>query len=184
MQMFPKSRAGNAKLGTPLMIVCFLAVAGFLYWLSTYDTPEVEVDQAVTGSEDGLNEVAFADFVLETQSYMGEEITLRLVDVNSTVGDRLFWTMLPGNNPYLMHISDEALADSVEVLGGLRVDFTGRVMALSDSILDVWMESGILTSEGDRLQALFAVDKGDYFQVLRFLKEDEGESGDESGESG
>jgi hypothetical protein len=184
MQMFPKSRAGAVRLATPLMIVSFLAMAGFLYWLSTYEVPEVVVDDSGTGLEDGLNEVAFADFVVETQGYMGEEITMRLVEVNSTIGDRLFWTMLPGGNPYLMHISEEALADSVEVLGNRRVDITGSVMALSDSLLDVWMESGVLRSEGDRLQTLYALDKGDYFRILRFEMEDEGESGDESGEPG
>lgn len=183
MLMFPKSRAGAVRLTIPLMILSFLAMAGFLYWLSRYEPPEVEeVDQVVT--EDGLNEVAFDDFVMGTQGYMGQEITLRLVEVESTVGDRLFWTMLPGNNPYLMHVSDEALADSVEVIGGLRLDVTGSVMALSDSVLDVWMEAEILRNEGDRLQAMFAVDKGDYFLVRRFEMEDESESGEGSGESG
>ena len=46
------------------------------------------------------------------------------------------------------------------------------------------MEAEILRNEGDRLQAMFAVDKGDYFLVRRFEMEDEGESGDGSGESG
>ena len=188
MQMFPKSRAGAAKLGTPLMIVSFLAMAGFLYWMSRYEAPVVDSDEMDTVSADGLNEVAFDDFVLETQGYMGVEITLREVDVNSTIGDRLFWTMLPGDNPYLMHVSDEALADSVEVLGGLRVDITGTVMTLSDSLLGVWMEANVLRSVGDSLQALYALDKGDYFHVLRFEMDDEGEPGEEpgneSGESG
>ena len=187
MQMFPKSRTGAAKLGPLLMLVSFLAMAGFLYWMSGYEAPEVESDETDTVGGDGLNEVPFDDFVLETQSYMGEEITLRQVEVNSTVGDRLFWTMLPGNSPYLVHISEEALADSVEVRGNLRLDITGSVMALSDSVLDVWMEAEILGSEGDRLQVLYALDKGDYFQILRFEIEDEDEGGsgdDESGESG
>ena len=184
MQMFPTSRAGAVRLGLPLMILSFLVMAGFLYWLSTYEAPEVEVDDDSMVSQDGLNEVAFEDFVLGTQSFMGEEITLRFVDVNSTVGSRLFWTMLPGSNPYLMHISEEALADSVEVLDGLRVDITGMVTELSDSVLDVWMEAGILRNDGDRLQAMFAVDKGDYFLIRRFEVEDEGESGNDSGESG
>ena len=189
MQTFPKSRAGAVKLGIPLMILSFLAMGGFLYWLSTYEAPEVDEGMEGMADEDGLNEVRFEDFVAGTQNYMGQEITLRLVEVSSTVGDRLFWTMLPGNNPYLMHISEEALADSVEVMGNLEVDITGSVLALSDSILDVWMEAGVLRSEGDRLQALFAVDKGDYFFIRRFEMEDEdgdepGGSGDGSGESG
>ena len=182
MQTFPKSRAGAVKLGIPLMILSFLAMGGFLYWLSTYAAPEVDEGMEDMADEDGLNEVRFEDFVAGTQNYMGQEITLRFVEVSSTVGDRLFWTMFPGNNPYLMHISEEALADSVEVMGNLELDITGSVMALSDSILDVWMEAGVLRSEGDRLQALFAVDKGDYFLIRRFEMEDEDESGDDSGD--
>lgn len=184
MQMLPKSRAGAVKPGTVLMIVSFMAMGGFLYWLSLYEPPETDMAEEDVADESGLNEVAFADFVMGTQSYLGEEITLRLVEVESTVGDRLFWTMLPGSNPYLMHVADDALADSVELLGGIRVDITGSVMALSDSVLDVWMEAGVLRSEGDRLQTMFAVDKGDYFRILRFEMEGEDESGDGSGESG
>ena len=40
MQTCSKSRAGAAKLATPLMILCFLAMGGFLYWLSTRTGPE------------------------------------------------------------------------------------------------------------------------------------------------
>ena len=184
MQMFPTSRAGAVRLGLPLMILSILAMGGFLYWLSTYEAPEVEPDEDATVGDDGLNEVAFEDFVLGTETFMDEEITLRLVDVNSTLGARLFWTMLPGSNPYLMHVSEEALADSVEVLPDLRVDITGTVVELTDSVLGAWMQTGVLRNVGDSLQALFALDKGDYFVIRRFQMEAGGGSGGESGEPG
>jgi hypothetical protein len=177
MLMFPKSRAGAVRLAAPLMILSFLAMAGFLYWLSTYTPPE---DTDVVTGEDGstLNEVPFAEFAMDTQGYMGQTITVRSVDVTSMIGTRFFWTQLPDNVPYLVHLTEEALADSVVVASGLRMDVTGSVMALSDSLLDVWHESGAFPNPNDRFQVEFALDKGDYFEVAGF------ETGMDGGESG
>ena len=159
------------------MIVCFVAMGGFLYWLSTYRPVEVETDDAATG-EDGGNEVAFEDFAAAPEDYMDEEFTMRMVVVNSMIGDRFFWTQVSDDLPYLVHIAEEALADSVEVLAGRRVDVTGTVMALTDSVLDVWMESGAIRNEGDLAQVQFAEDKGNYLNVIRFETDDEDDSGE------
>lgn len=182
MQMFPKSRAGAVKLATPLMILCFLAMAGFLYWLSTYAA--TEPDEVVAG-EDGeaLNEVSFQEFAVGTQAYMGEEITLRGVGVTATIGTRFFWTNITADDLYLLAISDAAMADSVDVSSLRRVDVTGTVMALTDSVIAAWDEAGAFANEGDRFQVEFAEDKGDYFEVMRFEIEDEGDESDEPGES-
>ena len=176
MQMIPTSRAGAVKTATPLMILCFLAMGGFLYWLSTYRPTEVQMDAPVA-SEDGVNEVAFADFAMAPEDYMGEEFTMRQVEPGSMIGTRFFWTMRPDNQPYLVHISDQALADSVEVIPGRRVDLTGMVATLTDSLLGVWMEAGALRNEGDLAQAQYALDEGNYLHVIRFVTDDQGESG-------
>ena len=55
-------------------------------------------------------------------------------------------------------------------------------MPLTDSVITAWSDAGIFASEGDRFQAEFALDKGDYFEVWRFeIEGEEGES-DEPGE--
>ena len=181
MQMFPTSRAGAVKTATPLMIVCFVAMGGFLYWLSTYRAAEVEADDAAT-AEDGGNEVAFEDFAAAPEDYMDAEFTMRMVVVNSMIGNRFFWTQVSDDLPYLVHITEEALADSVEVLAGRRVDVTGMVMALTDSVLDVWTESGAIRNEGDLAQVQYAEDMGNYLSVVRFETDDDG-SGEPSGSS-
>ena len=181
MQMFLKSRAGAVRLATPLMILCFLAMGGFLYWLSTYAPPE---QQGPMAGEDGevLNEVDFAEFSLATQVHMDQEITLRNVGVTSMIGERLFWTNIVNDDLYLLFISDSAAVDSVDVAGLPRVDITGTVRPLSDSLITAWFEAGVIANEGDRFQAEFGLDKGDYFEIWRFEMEEEG--GDESDESG
>lgn len=182
MQMFPKSRTGAVRLATPLMILCFLAMGGFLYWLSTYAPPEQD---ALAAGEAGevLNEVSFEDFAAGTQGYMGQEITLRDVGVTAMIGTRFFWTNITADDLYLLTISDAALADSVDVSGLRRVDVTGSVMALTDSVIGAWSDAGMFAHENDRFNVEFARDKGDYFEILRFeIEADEDESG-ESDES-
>ena len=183
MQMSLKSRAGAVRLATPLMILCFLAMGGFLYWLSTYAPPE---SQDMLTGEDGeaLNEVDFADFSLATQVYMEQEITLRNVGVTAMIGERLFWTNIVNDDLYLLFISESAAADSVDVAGLPRVDITGSVMPLTDSLIAAWFEAGVFANENDRYQAEFALDKGDYFEIWRFEIEDGEEGENESDESG
>lgn len=182
MQMFLKSRAGAVRLATPLMILCFLAMGGFLYWLSTYAPPEPQ--DMPTGDGEVLNEVDFADFSVATQVYMEQEITLRNVGVTAMIGERLFWTNIVNDELYLLFVSESAAADSVDVAGLPRVDITGSVMPLTDSLIDAWFEAGVFANENDRFQAEFALDKGDYFEIWRFEIEDGEEGENESDESG
>lgn len=182
MQMFPMSRTGAVKLATPLMILCFVAIAGFLFWLSTFGPA---VDQEIATGEDGevLNEIQFVDFAQATQAHMGQEVTIRNVGVTAMIGPRFFWTNTATDDLYLVFISESALADSLDVSSLRRVDITGSVMALTDSLLNVWEEMGVLRNVGDRAQAEFALDKGDYFEVLRF-EIDETEDGADAPGSG
>ncbi len=155
--MFLKSRAGAAKLGTPLMILCFLAIGGFLYWLSITAEPTTIVVEEV--SDDELaNVVAFADFSAATGSYIGQEISLEDISVTSLLGPHSFWTSLADaqQTAYLLHFSDAVLADSVSVTSGGSVTVTGTVMAMTDSILEAWQAAGAFLQEGDRMQAEFA----------------------------
>ena len=158
METVLKSRRGAAKLGTPLMILCFLAIAGFLYWLSITAAPTEVVVEAEPEEEVAANVVAFADFSAGTTSYVGEEITLEAVSVSSRLGPHGAWTSLENGTPYLLHFTESALADSVEIVSGGSIHVTGTVMVMSDSILDAWEAAGGLPQAGDRIQAEFAMD--------------------------
>ena len=175
--MFLKSRAGAAKLGTPLMILCFLAIGGFLYWLSITAEPTTIVVEEV--SDDELaNVVVFADFSAATGSYVGQEISLEDIAVTSLLGPHCFWTSLADaqQTAYLLHFSEAALADSVSVMSGASVTVTGTVMAMSDSILDAWEAAGAFPQSTDRFQAEFAED----FIEVSSVAMDEAESGEAS----
>lgn len=175
--MFLKSRAGAAKLGTPLMILCFLAMGGFLYWLSITAEPTMIVVEEASDAE-LANLVAFADFSAATNSYVGQEISLEEIDVTSLLGPHCFWTSLQDaqGTAYLLHFSQEALADSVSVVSGGSVTVTGTVMAMSDSILNAWEAAGAFPQESDRFQAEFAED----FIEVSLIAMEEAESGEAS----
>lgn len=174
--MFLKSRAGAAKLGTPLMILCFLAMGGFLYWLSITAEPTMIVVEEVSDTELG-NAIAFADFSAATDSYMGEEISLEDIEVTSLLGPHCFWTSLADGTPYLLHFTEVVLGDSVSLAQGSSATITGTVMAMSDSILEVWEAAGAFPQgEPERMQAEFA----ESFIEVSSIATDEAESGEAS----
>lgn len=156
MERFLKSRAGVVKLGTPLMILCFLTVAGFLYWLSvTAEKTEVVIEEP---EEEMVNLVAFADFSAGTAGYIGQEVTLQGIKVESLLGPHAFWTNLADEQgtPYLLHFSETLVADSVAVMDGDTVAVFGMVSVMSDSVLNAWEAAGGFAQELDRTLAEFS----------------------------
>lgn len=177
MAMFLKSRAGSARLGTPLMILCFLAIGGFLYWLSITAEPTTIVVEEVAEGE-LANVVSVADFSAATSSYIGQEVSLEAIAVTSLLGPHAFWMSLDDaqQTPYLLHLSEAALADSVPVMSGGSVTVTGMVTTMSDSILDAWEAAGAFPQETDRFLAEFS----ENFIEVSLVSADEAESGEES----
>ena len=156
MGTFVKSRAGSVRLGTMLMILCFVGIGGFMYWLSVTAEPTevvvVEPEEAV------LNAVPFEDFSAGTATYIGQAITLQGITVTSLLGPHAFWTGLADaqSTPYLLHFSEMLVADSTSVTQGGTVDVTGMVTAMSDSVLDAWQAAGAFPQEIDRTLAEFS----------------------------
>ena len=156
MGTFVKSRAGSVRLGTMLMILCFVVIGGFMYWLSiTAEPTEVVV---VEPEEAVLNAVPFEDFSAGTATYIGQAITLQGITVTTLLGQHAFWTeLLDGQNTaYLLHFSEMLVADSTSVTVGTTVDVTGMVTAMSDSILDAWQAAGAFPQEVHRSMAQFS----------------------------
>ena len=154
------SRAGSANLGTPLMIVSFLAIAGFVWWLSvTAEPTQVVIDES---SDDDMagDVISMSTFTTDTKSFMGREITLQAIPVTSALGPHSFWTSLADANdtPYLVHLGGMLVADGVGVTPGATVDVIGTVYAMTDSILNEWEALGAFPGPADRIQAEFAED--------------------------
>lgn len=157
------SRRGAAPSTTPiLMALAFVAMAGFLYWLSIAaeerrvavqengeDTTEVDTGPSAP-------QVAMSTFRADPASYLGQRIRVTNVRVSSLLGQsgRLFW-LAPDDNPYLVH-RDSTVAAGRQVRSGMRGSVTGTVHEMTDSVLDAWEAGGAFTSESDRFVAEFA----------------------------
>jgi len=152
-----KSRAGSANLGTPLMILSFGVMAGFVYWLSANAEPTVvEVDEpenVVAGDV-----VSLSAFSTDPSAFMDTEIGLQNVAVVTRLGPHAFWTSLRDANEtaYLLHMNEELVAAGATANPGSLVDVQGTVVAMSDSILDAWQAAGAFEQDTDRFQAEFA----------------------------
>lgn len=156
-----KSRAGAGHVGLLLMLAAFLAMAGFLYWLSQVAEPtEGPVEEVQASVEDEGMVVDFAEFSGGTAAYVGQMVTLRNVTVTQLFGPHAFWTTLSdvGNTSYLVHLSPDAVADSVELASGGAYDLSGIVHAMTDSVLDAWEANGDFVQPNDRLLAEYAID--------------------------
>ena len=94
----------------------------------------------------------------------------------SQLGRQGFWLEMPNGNPFLIALNDDLMAQGAAAGQGTMPMVTGIVMAVNDSILDVWSTAGTM-SEGDRLAAEFATHFMDAQQVIN-----EDAAGGEGGE--
>lgn len=178
------SRRGAAP-STILMILAFIAMAGFLYWLaiSAEDSgvQVVENPDDTTEVDSGATEVAVSTFQGDPTSYLGQRLRVTNVRVSSLLGQtgRLFW-LAPDDNPYLVH-RDSTVAPDRQISSGMRGTVTGVVHEMSDSTLDAWEAEGSFTSESDRFVAEFAET---YIEADRFQLRPGSESQEEEGGNG
>lgn len=154
------SRRGAANLGMPLMIVAFLAMAGFLYWLNL----QAQADAASRAVVEDVPEeagpmagtvVPGTDLQTDPSPYEGMTIKVEGLSVAGGMGTQGFWLELPNKNPFLVYMSEAAQAEGLTVTAGQVVTVSGTIHAMSDSVLNAWSASGGI-GEGDRLAAEFA----------------------------
>jgi hypothetical protein len=155
------SRRGAANLGMPLMIVAFLAMAGFLYWLNLQAKAEaasraVQEDVPVEASGPVAGTlVPGEDLQVDPSPYEGMTIKVEGLTVASGLGTQGFWLELPNKNPFLVSMSPAVKAEGVTVTPGQMVTVSGTIFAMGDSALNAWSAAGTI-GEGDRLAAEFA----------------------------
>jgi hypothetical protein len=156
----PQKRRGGTNF-VPVA-VALVAVFLFLGWLATRK-PEQAVVVAEPGADapEQVDEsgpavaITPADLNQPAQ-YVGEVVELERVSVMSPLGSNLFWVELPGGSPYLVQLDSAQMARGTRVpAAGSAVHVVGRVLSKSDSVLNAWMERGVLQSEGQRSQAEF-----------------------------
>jgi hypothetical protein len=97
---------------------------------------EIEAEQLQTGAA----------------AFRGQMVRINGVRVMSLVGTNSFWMELPNNNPFLVRTLDATTVDPNQ-----SVDIVGTVVAVSESLVTDWVESGSI-SETDKLTVEFATD--------------------------
>ncbi|MFQ5536432.1 MAG: hypothetical protein ACE5GJ_03165 [Gemmatimonadota bacterium] len=157
------SRRGAVDLGMTLMILAFIAMAGFLYWLYQQSAAEKalriqeaeEAAAAAAALEEMGTEVTGEDLQMNPAQYEGQKIYVSDLPVASMLGQQGFWLELPNQNPFLVSLSEAVKAEGLDIQAGMKPTVSGVVHAMSDSVLNAWTESGSI-GEGDRLAAEFA----------------------------
>ena len=154
------SRRGAADLGMPLMIVAFVAIGGFLYWLNGQAAAEkalemVEDTTTEAASTSDATVVAPTDIQLDATPFEGQTITLEALEIQGMLGTQGFWLGMPNGNPFLVSMSEDVMAEGLQLAQGGGATVTGTIYAIGDSVLNAWTEAGTI-GDGERLQAEFA----------------------------
>lgn len=160
MALMSSRRGAAESMALPLMILSFVAIGGFMFWLSRSAEPTqvaVVEEGGTQPSESGAGMlVGWNEFGANPQSYEGQTITLRLVRVASLLGRGAFWTQLPNETPFLIKLGDTLIADGMVVASGDVGELTGTVHTMSDSVLNAWGEAGVFTDDVQKIEAEFA----------------------------
>ena len=150
-----KGEAGARTL--PLMILAFVVAGAFFTWLYFQASP-VPV-QVVEGPGDEEQQVAriitIEVFAADPMAQAGLLIQVHALGVQSRVGSGAFFVGLPPATNYLVRMLPEVVADSLNIESRATVSVTGTVYAMSDSVADSWVASGVI-AESDRVLAIFA----------------------------
>ena len=159
------SRRGEANLGLPLMLITFLAIGGFMYYLYATAEPTQpavleEVDETSTEVGDGTPRVTPDELKTGADAFVGQVVRLEGVPVSSTMGRETFFVDLPASDnlpatPFLVHLGPDLVAQGMTVAVGEEVAVRGPVMIMNDSIVNAWVEGGMI-SQGDRILVEFA----------------------------
>jgi len=146
----------SGAFNLPLMILSFVAIVGFLYWLSIASEPTElavaeENGEAELGAYRGVSLVELGD---GPEAFLDERVRLPNVRVTEIMGTHLFWFDLPREedevHPYLVRVDRTRVADDLQVLPEDVITLTGTVRAMSDSVVTAWEELGVFTDQGQR----------------------------------
>ncbi len=158
---------GKLKTATgPWLVAAIVVVGGFMYWLyasaGRVDTGVVVADTVVE-----LSRIADTAFVANPERFSGERILLAPVTIADTLGAATVTVDLPGLAGYPLILERSVLESEITVVPGDAVAVAGSVYALTDSLLDVYVQRGFFRSESRaRLEGqttFFLVDSLDYY---------------------
>ncbi|MEX0935964.1 MAG: hypothetical protein WD013_03600 [Gemmatimonadota bacterium] len=161
--MAQKSSGG---FSTVAMIVAFLAIAGFLYWLSIASEP-AQVAVAEEDVTEEVQSVSFEAFGQDPPMYQGRNIRIEDVPVERVFGSAGFMTMLPDSTPYVISL---APTQTGQVVPGDQATIVGTVEPIGQTVLQGWVEDALFLDEAE-LDAIAA--GGNHFVVDELILDDE-----------
>lgn len=140
------------------MIIAFLMIGGLMAWLamSGEQSTVIVVEEEDLGAA-GAVAITTDDLVENASGLRGQVVSLAGIQVVSLVGPQAFWIQLPNQNPYLIKLGPELVASGVAVRSGEVVSVSGRIVAMTDSVLAAWQQEGAITDEGQRMEAEYVL---------------------------
>mgnify|MGYP001159193654 CR=1 FL=1 len=150
----PKRPAGPRNW--PWMIVSLAVVVGFFAWLATSSQQAVvavveDVDEVNLDEVASMPPVSLEEIVEQIDSYLNRAVRIVDVQVVSRLGTQMFWTTLDNGLPFLIKAPE-----GTEITPQSVVEVIGVVYARDDTVLATWEASGVITDEGQRMEAEFA----------------------------
>lgn len=134
------ARGTSGVFGTISMIAAFLAIAGFMYWLSIASEP---TEFAVADEGEQAQVLSLPAFQMNPAGYEGVLLELDGVVVSETLGSQAFVTELPNGELYLVRIPGALVQQGLVVEAGDRGRITGRVEEMNDAVLTRWDGEGV-----------------------------------------
>lgn len=145
-------------------LVAVLSVVGLMWWLasaseSVRETAVVQetpgrTDDPAAGGAPAAEAAELGGIAAAPEGFVGRRIEVDGVQVAATLGPRAFWADVPGANPFLVLFTPD-MTQQVQLASGQRLNVQGSVAAVTDSLLDVWVQSGAIRSQA-RDEAAFA----------------------------
>ncbi|UCC72437.1 MAG: hypothetical protein JSV86_19050 [Gemmatimonadota bacterium] len=176
---------GKLKTATgPWLAAALIVVAAFMYWLYAASS-SVEWGVVAADSLPELPRIADTTFVRNPEAFSGERILLSPVTVAERLGRATLTVDLPESPGYPLILDRPVVESEMTVAVGDSLSIAGSVYALTDSLLDVYVQRGFFEPENrERLagqSTFFLVDSLDYYVADEETSTDARTSTDESG---
>jgi hypothetical protein len=138
-----------------------VSVLALMIWLAAQDTgtgpvvmEDANADTAAAEAEPGVETVELEAVSGNPAEYVGRTVAVQQAEVAATLGPRAFWANIPGQNPFLVVVAENA-GDAGVIASGNELNVRGTVAEVTEEVVDQWIAEGAV-NEGARDEATFA----------------------------
>lgn len=139
-----------------------ISVLALMFWLASQEegTGPVVMESDTTGAvaqaaEDaGVEVVQLTAIAAAPADYAERNVQVEAAEVAATLGPRAFWANIPGQNPFLVVVAEDA-GDASMIAAGQEINLRGTVADVTEAKVDEWIAAGAV-NQGARDEATFA----------------------------